>query len=195
MKQKLEEFIYTNREDFDNDVPANRVWEKIQRNSIKKNNRVHTLFSLRNIAAAIATIALGITIYLAVENNRLKQDLTASMQKKEQQKAQQDNANTNYDQEINQFTQIVAVKQTKLSTIKHEYPKLYNTFITDINELNKEYKSLKTELNNVPEQEIILDAMIQNLRLQAELLNEQLLIIQQLKNSKKHKNEKRTPVI
>lgn len=195
MKQRLEEFINTNRDNFDSEVPASKIWEKVQQDAFKKKNKVHHMFSLRNIAAAVATIAIGITIFLVVENNQLKRDLTASQQKKEQQKQQLENTNPNYDQEINQFIQLVAVKQTQLSTIKHEYPKLYNEFVTDINELNKEYKELKSELTQVPEQEMILDAMIQNLRLQAELLNEQLSIIQQLKNSKKHKNEKRIPVI
>ena len=61
--------------------------------------------------------------------------------------------------------------------------------------MNKEYEELKQVLGSVPEKEEVLDAMIQNLKLQADLLNEQLLIIQQLKSSKKNTNEKATPII
>lgn len=194
MKERLEQFINTNRQSFDDELPSSLVWEQINKNlkTPKKAGKFIYISSLRFWAAAIIIIAIGTVGFLIVENNKLKNDLTASQHRLEQ---HPEETITDYNKAINQFTQIVAIKQNQLSGISKEYPSLYKSFSSDINDLNKEFEYLKEELKKVPEQDEILDAMIQNLRLQAELLNEQLLIIQQLKSAKKNRNEKATTVI
>jgi hypothetical protein len=68
-------------------------------------------------------------------------------------------------------------------------PVLYNQFIKDITRLDSSYNALQTQLPENPNREQLLEAMIQNLRLQTDLLNEQLLIIQKIKQSKNKINE------
>ena len=46
------------------------------------------------------------------------------------------------------------------------------------------YKKLKHDLATSPNQERVLRAMIRNLQIQAEVLNQQLEVIEQFKNSK-----------
>jgi chromosome segregation ATPase len=194
MKERLEQFINLNRQDFDDKVPAPLIWDEINQKlpSPKKKAKIIQLNRFRLWAAAIAIMVTSTVIFLLVENNRLKKDLTASQQRLQQQETE---TQADYDRELNQFMQVVAAKQHQLSGIRSEYPSLYKSFTADINDLNEEYKKLKQVLTTVPEKDEVLDAMIQNLKLQVELLNEQLLIIQQLKSSKKHSNEKATPVI
>ncbi|ANE50066.1 hypothetical protein [Flavisolibacter tropicus] len=196
MKERLEEFVNTNRQAFDDEPVPAFIWDEMsqQLDQKRKPARIIRLSRFNVWAAAVAMIIAGIVIFLIAENNQLKSDLTASQQRLKQHQLEL-NTTTNYDQELGQFMQIVASKQNQLSGIRKEYPSLYQSFTADINDLNEEYKKLKEELTSVPEQDQILDAMIQNLKLQAELLNEQLLIIQQLKSSKKNKNEKATSVI
>ena len=49
---------------------------------------------------------------------------------------------------------------------------------------------LKSDLPGNPNEELVLGAMIENLRIQIDLLNEQLTIIKKIKESKNTKNEK-----
>ena len=196
MKERLEQFIHSNREAFDDQLPPSLNWEKVNNRIITKEKRAkaYILSGLKFWVAALALAGIATVLFLIVENNKLKSDLTASQQRLEQQDLQKQ-PTIDYDREINQFTQIVAKKQNQLSGISREYPSLYKSFTSDINELNKEFENLKLELNSVPEQDEVLDAMIQNLKLQAELLNEQLQIIHQLKSTKKNTNEKTAIVI
>jgi hypothetical protein len=198
MKERLEEFVNENRQSFDDEPTPSLIWEEMSKQLDKKRKpaKVIRLTRINAWAAAAVLIITGTVVFLIAENNQLKTDLTASQQQLKQHQLEiKTTTPADYDQELGQFMQIVATKQNQLSGIRTEYPTLYKSFTADINDLNEEYKKLKEELASVPEQDEILDAMIQNLKLQAELLNEQLLIIQQLKSSKKNKNEKATPVI
>jgi hypothetical protein len=198
MKERLEEFINSNRQSFDDEPLPSLIWDEVSKNlhTKRKAAKIVQLPRFSVWAAAIAVIITGTVIFLITENNQLKTDLTVSQQQlKQHQLEHQTQTPSNYDHELGQVMQMVTTKQNQLSVIRTEYPSLYKSFTADINELNEEYKKLKEELATVPEQDEILDAMIQNLKLQAELLNEQLLIIQQLKSSKKNRNEKATPVI
>ena len=85
----------------------------------------------------------------------------------------------------NQVTIANAAEGTiELKEIEKENPNLYKKFVTDINKLDSSYNALKKELPENPNREQLLEAMIENLRLQTEILNQQLSIINQIKASK-----------
>lgn len=92
--------------------------------------------------------------------------------------------NPGYAQEVVQFTQLIELKQNELKEIEKENPNLYRMFVADINKLDSSYNALKKELPENPNREQLLEAMIENLRLQTEILNQQLSIINQIKASK-----------
>ncbi|HLX92631.1 MAG TPA: hypothetical protein VKR32_13160, partial [Puia sp.] len=73
----------------------------------------------------------------------------------------------------------------ELKKIKKDEPLLYKQFSSDVYKLDTVYQSLKKQLPKNPNREQLLEAMIQNLQLQMELLNRQLNIIKQINNSKK----------
>jgi hypothetical protein len=95
-----------------------------------------------------------------------------------------------YAQEVYYFTQIIELKHSELKKIEKEQPGLYRQFSGDINRLDSNYQVLKKELPNNPNQEMLLEAMIGNLKWQIDLLNQQLTIIQKIKQSKKTSHEK-----
>ena len=94
-----------------------------------------------------------------------------------------------YAKEVYHFTQLIELKQNELKKIEREQPELYREFIGDITTLDSSYNALKKELPLNPNREQLLEAMIDNLRLQTELLNHQLLIIKKIKQAKKSGNE------
>ena len=66
---------------------------------------------------------------------------------------------------------------------------------TDITQLDSSYKSLESQLSTTPNRELLIEAMIQNLQLQLNVLNQQLNIINQIKQSKSNSNEKNHRII
>jgi hypothetical protein len=100
-----------------------------------------------------------------------------------------DAINPAYAKEVYHFTQLIELKQTELKAIEKEQPDLYKEFIGDITALDSSYNALKKELPQNPNREQLLEAMIENLRLQTDLLNHQLLIIKKIKQAKNSSDE------
>jgi hypothetical protein len=100
-------------------------------------------------------------------------------------------SNTGITPEINQIVKMIGMKQEELKTLAAGQPELYRQFSNDLDQLDSSYNALKSELNETPNQELLLEAMIQNLQLQLNVLNQQLNIINQIKQSKKYSHEKK----
>ena len=83
------------------------------------------------------------------------------------------------------YAKIVEIKHDELKRIQKDEPLLYKQFSGDVYKLDSVYQSLKKQLPKNPNREQLLEAMIQNLQLQMDLLNHQLQIIKQINNSKK----------
>jgi hypothetical protein len=61
--------------------------------------------------------------------------------------------------------------------------------------LDTTYITLKKQLSIAPNKELLIEAMIQNLQLQLQVLNQQLNIINQIKKSKNDNHDKNEIVI
>ena len=89
-----------------------------------------------------------------------------------------------YEQQLDEISKVVNIKQARLKEIEKANPVLYKTFVSALDQLSSNYQELEKELNNNPNKEQLLEAMIQNLSLQQELLNQQLSIFQTIKQNK-----------
>lgn len=87
------------------------------------------------------------------------------------------------------YTKLVELKQAQISILKKDEPLLYKQFASDFDKIDEEFKTLKIQQNSHPDNEQLLEAMIQNLRLQSALLNRQLEIIKTINNNKKKNYE------
>jgi hypothetical protein len=198
MKENLQEFIGNNRDDFDTEKLPSGLWDKIENDLPinKKKMKLFNLFSLQQLAAAVTVTAVGLAIFLVIENKKLEHTISQSKNSTEQSAKQElQELNPDYAKEIDQFTRIIQIKQTELEILKKDNPALYNEFIGNIKELDAQYTGLQKQLAGTPEKEQLIEAMLQNLRLQTELLNEQLTISKQIKQSKNKRNEKATQAI
>lgn len=90
-------------------------------------------------------------------------------------------ANPTYAKEVVQYTRLIDTKRTELKQMTEDNPDLYKEFATDLDRLEHSYRSLKADLPKNPNHEVLIQAMIQNLQLQINLLNEQLRVIQRIK--------------
>ncbi|MBC7893479.1 MAG: hypothetical protein H7Y12_14780 [Sphingobacteriaceae bacterium] len=83
-----------------------------------------------------------------------------------------------------QYASLIETKREEIRQISQTDPSLYKEFSGEIESLNHDYQNLKAELPQTPNQEELLQAMIQNLQTQVTLLNRQLSIIQRVKQAK-----------
>ena len=193
MSNKLEKFIQDNREEFDSEEPRPQLWKKLRSEleHEKKDDRVFHLSFLRwTAAAAVVIMLVGMFYYL---NRQQTPDTVAGKSNTnevtEDPLAQIDPA---YAKQVYHFTQLIELKQNELKQIEKEQPELYGQFVKDVRKLDSSYQGLRAQLPANPDPEVLLEAMIQNLRLQADLLNQQLAIIKEIKQSKKDGHEKDT---
>lgn len=198
MSKGLEQFMRDHREEFDTNEPGEHVWKNLEqqlttkeptkKKQTQRNNVVAMLKVLRWSAAAAILILAGIGIYSLLNKRGFNSPDYAHTKPAEDTPTVNERLlkeiNPNYAQEVVQFTQLIELKQNELKEIEKENPNLYRMFVADINKLDSSYNALKKELPENPNREQLLEAMIENLRLQTEILNQQLSIINQIKASK-----------
>ena len=66
---------------------------------------------------------------------------------------------------------------------------MYQNFLLEQQKLENEYKFLNKQLASSPNKDRIVKAMIRNLQLQIDLLNQQINISNEVKQFKKQENE------
>ncbi|HEY1055501.1 MAG TPA: hypothetical protein VGE24_10205, partial [Emticicia sp.] len=92
-----------------------------------------------------------------------------------------------YGKELVQFASLIEQKREELKALESADPQLYHQFDAELKALDKNYQSLKNDLPQNPNPEELLKAMVQNLTMQIDLLNQQLQIIQKIKDVKNGK--------
>ena len=203
MSKDLEQFIRDNRDQFDSEEPGERIWRKLEEELTDKQpndkklkstgQKIIVLTILRWSAAAAILILAGIGIFSLLTNRSsqggIVKEQPASIDTPGVNDQLLKEINPGYAREVSQFTQLIERKQNELKEIEKENPNLYKKFVTGIDKLDSSYNALKKELPENPNREQLLEAMIENLRLQTEILNQQLSIINQIKASKSNKHE------
>ncbi|MEJ7586412.1 MAG: hypothetical protein WKI04_02500 [Ferruginibacter sp.] len=185
---RLEKFIKDNRGEFDDQLPSEKLWQKVEAAVTKESGKRFLLKPVLkwSMAAAVLIIVSGVLLVLINKKNP-----AATMSAKETPGSTELKSFTPEEvPEMNQFARLIAGKQEEIKLIAKEQPELYNKFARDITQLDSSYNNLKNKLSVTPNREVLIEAMIQNLELQLSVLNQQLNIIQQIKQSKKNSHDK-----
>ena len=187
--KRLEKFIREHRDEFDDLEPSEKLWGNI---SEAVSPRASQRFSLKaimkwSIAAAVLVLVTTASYKWAFKQTPAEKDTvnTVKPAKEDLQEMATDDS-----PEMNQFAKMIAFKQEELKTLLKEQPQFYQKFSKDFTQLDSSYRILKEKLSITPNRELLIEAMIQNLQLQLDVLNQQLNIIQQIKQSKKLSHEK-----
>ena len=190
-KDKLERFVRDNREAFDDREPPNDLWRKIEtgldnqqptqaRTELARTGRSWTGgFRFRSqqigwpsldwrVAASIAVLLLaGSFLYVNYQYGVAHQPEVVA-------------ASPVHAKEVVQYTRLIDDKRAELKQMTEGNPALYREFAQDLDRLENSYQSLKANLSENPNQDVLIQAMIQNLHYQINLLNEQLRVIQRI---------------
>jgi negative regulator of sigma E activity len=94
-----------------------------------------------------------------------------------------------YAKEVTHYASLIDDKRAELRQLTEQDPDLYRQFSGDLESLEANYQTLKADLPQTPNQEVLIQAMIQNLQLQIDLLNEQLRVIERMKQQTTHRHE------
>jgi hypothetical protein len=92
------------------------------------------------------------------------------------------------DEELYHYTRLIEIKQQQMETLKRTAPELYREFARDMKILENSYKELKEQLQQDGDKEQLMEAMIDNLKMQTALLSKQLEIYKE--SHRKKQNEK-----
>jgi hypothetical protein len=184
MSKRLEDFMRANREEFDDMEPSADLWSRIEKQlplqeGAQPKKREAKTFSLGFVLRVAATVIviMGVSFLLFLRSQKSAGiDLAA--------------INPEYAKQQVHYASLVETKRTELKQIAQSDPKLYKEFTDEIANMDSTYKKLNNDLATSPNQELVLQAMIQNLQIQTEVLNRQLSVIEQYNQAKKdQKNE------
>ncbi|WP_316790350.1 hypothetical protein [Pedobacter frigoris] len=174
MSKKIEEYIKDNKKAFDIGIPSKDLWNKIEaaldeRRPEKKKKHLGLLFCLGVAASLILVMTF---IFMSTYRNYKKEVEIADV-------------NLGYAKKEMKFASLIEEKKDSLQIYAKDNPDLYNKFSNDLLELNKDYIKLKKELQHSPDQKLVVRAMVRNLEIQLQIINQQLSVISQVNEYKK----------
>jgi hypothetical protein len=178
MSKRLDDFIKMNKGEFDDLEPSADLWNKIEKHlpaegtlSKKREAKTFSLNFVLQVAASVILV-MGICFVLYLRHEKTGTVNYAAI-------------NPVYAKQQIQYASQVESKRNELKSIAQSDPELYREFSSEIAKMDSTYNRLNRDLANSPNQERVLRAMIRNLQIQSEILNQQLGVIEQLNQTKK----------
>jgi hypothetical protein len=166
---KLEDLIKDNKKEFEQNLPDG-IWESIDQKVNKKPfffNKNLTIFKVA--AGIILCLSLGFLV------GKYNKSASSSFVGNEYSPA--------VSLSLVNYSQTVKQKRENLQYLKEKMPELHSAFATDLAKLEENFVKLKSELPQNPNRDQLIDAMIQNLLWQIDLLNKQTEIAKNVNNA------------
>ncbi len=169
MSNKLEGFVKENKKAFEAKGPSDALWAKIEAELDKKSKKKPIKLYQWLSIAAILVVSFGIYFtYTPIRNEIAVADVSPDYGKKEV-----------------QFASLIEEKRDSLALYSKENPDLFKKFVSDLKKLDENYQGLKLELQTSPDPDAVVREMMKNLEIQADILSQQLSIINQVNQYKK----------
>ena len=153
MKNHLEDFIRQNRAAFDDKEPSEKVWKNISKNLFSV-----SLWNSVTVWRAAAVVLLGLCIFLSVPKITNRQADKVAL--------------TEFNDVESFYISEISAKVDQIKESRGQEHGL-NGFTNDFQQLDAMYQVLKEEMKAHPSQKV-KDALVLNLLVQIDLLNQQL---------------------
>lgn len=154
MKERIEEFIRKHRDSFDDQVPAESVWNRIEE---KLPSTPPSLWNRLSVWRAAAVLFMGLSLYLALRP-------AASVNTDQQAIREFADVEKYYNDQIARTVQLIDTYGSKEGL---------NGFTQDLHQLEAMYLVLKEEMERNPSAKV-RDALVLNLLVRIDLLTQQL---------------------
>jgi hypothetical protein len=173
MKDNVDDFIRENRKAFDDKEPSDRVWAGIERNLFSTTSLWNSVMVWR----AAAVIFMALSIYLLVPKDKIGQNAVAMREFND--------VESFYIKEIS--NKVKLIDEIQKSDIG------LNGFTHDFQQLEAMYLVLKEEMKNDPSLKV-KDALVLNLLVRIDLLNQQLYRLEHEYKSKQEEKKRETEI-
>lgn len=171
MQDPIEKFIRENRSDFDHLEPREVNWERIGSRMARPADKQQW----KVLLVAACMMLIMVSSFVLFQKFRTTPA--------EESFPQLDEAEFYY-------SSLIEVKRSELNTYRKTNPELYREFEKQIEALGVSYAQLKTEFKGNSDKKVVLQAMVENLQTQLDILAQQLTIINQVEKSKIKHNER-----
>jgi hypothetical protein len=214
MENEFEKYLRQNRDLFEKGSPSPRVWEKLQRDLVERQARHKSVIRMRRIGWGIAAgILLAISLTFVILKNKnlvtrnaftgtaTHRDSIIDSQKILTQKITLDSAervagvtDDKTRQSLYRYARLIETRQKEMATFRQVDPELYARSQKALTDLDVVYIRLKKQLPESADEQKVLEALIQNLKMQEQILNNQLQLLEELQtpdntsDGKKNKN-------
>ena len=173
MRDSLEKFVQEHREEVDRHEPPGGLWKRVEKRLHHKQRGKYGIYY--RIAASLFII-IGAAIL--VMQRHVKKPIETP--------ADTIAVATEIKEAQAYYASVVETKRAELKQFGNDYPDLFRDFNGELDTLNVAFANLETEYRVTNGNEAVMQALMQNMQLQVELLNRQIQIIQDIR---KHKNK------
>ncbi len=174
MSKRLEEFIRNHKEEFDDKEASEQVWENIGKALDEDKKEPVPIW---NWTWRVAAVFFFLTSsWLAVEKIMQSSGDEAEVAVSQEY--------TDFIEADQFYTSLISQKKQEIETFRLENSDLEEEFLQDVNKLDSMYVDLKTELESFQYNEKLMDAVIRNLQLRVEILNQQISLLQRIQKKK-----------
>lgn len=166
MKDRFEEFVKNNREEFNIHTPNPDLWKKIEKK--KKGTGTRKIWLIVSRIAAVAIIFFLSYAYHEFRDYRKQERLAKNIDQKVYEMVPElKEAEFYYNNQVN-------LKLEELQPLFTHSPEIKEEVNRDLTELDSVYISLKQDLMDNIANDQVLEAMIQNYRLKLDILEDLL---------------------
>lgn len=175
---KLEKFVKENRSAFDDKVPPEEVWHNI--NDQLENNEVPTIPISTYLWRAAAIVLFATVVWLLVDRSDRNNSISQSEAFINENEIAFNDVESFYIKEIEK-------KQNLIVQFVADNPEMDKNLLQEIDQLDSTYQMLKLKAEG-GQSEKIIDAMVLNLQMRIDILNQQLEVLEKIKSIKENEN-------
>ncbi len=188
MKNRLENFVRDNQQAFDDQEPSSQLWHKIQQDLAQNTNppaRLSKTVPISRVWQVAAGFAVLLLFSLFLQRQFLQPKSVENLAKMQAEEIYVLNPELAETEQF--YVQQIHLKRQEI----RQYNFKDKEFEQDLQALEKLYDKLKADLIQSGNSEQVLSAMIQNLQLRAEILNQQIELLKQIQEFQNtNQNEK-----
>ncbi|MEM6348708.1 MAG: anti-sigma factor [Bacteroidota bacterium] len=187
MQDQLEKYILSQKDQLDVFEPDDRLWERIDRELHEDEAPVRKLnfwSQSWKVAAAIAMLVSAGALLWWVSLQSSTSEIVVAPTDPDQ-PAVTTNPQAFYTAELTEvetyYSEQISAQKARIESFKTQGIVLDEALYEQMEMLNDNYVELQAELTHAEDQDLIVNAMIQNLMIQMQILNQQLMILEEIK--------------
>lgn len=176
----LDKIIQENRSAFDSFEPSEGHFDRFEQKlmGLNKQHKTFTIgYILKAAVVALLVVLSGLYVYETFNSTKMKKGIALS------------EVSPEYNEVEMYYTKLVSQKYNEISQFQFLDSTQKVVLLEELDEMDKIYDNLKKDLTTNPNDERIINAMIQHYQLKVEVMNQILNQLQQAKNINQQKSE------